>query len=324
MSMLLDLQRHFPLSWRMVRRCRLPSGRLGEPYYVSFNPGGGVFGEQWESFDASGILCKGTYNPVSIAQYALYCYDRLASGEDQFRRRFLAHADYLRDAQTPNGTYVYGFAHPPYGLRAGWLSGLAQGEAASVLFRAYALTKDGTYVDAARRALSPYLRDVGDGGVSFIRGRDVFFEEVAGCPVHILNGHISAAFALWEAAQYGFSNRDLDELHAASVHTLTRWLPSYDAAGWSYYQLALRNGKRHYAPITYHQAHVNLLLVYAAMTGRNEFERMSAKWRLGLQRNDVRARVWVDSAVWLYEVLRGRLLRAATPPWEPMTEPAGA
>lgn len=324
MSMLLDLRRHFPLSWHMVRRCRMPSGELGEPYYVSFEPDGGVFGEQWNSFDADGVLCKGTYNPVSIAQYALYCYDRVCAGDSGSRSRFITQARYLRDAQSPAGTYVYGFAHPPYGLEAGWVSCLAQGEAASVLFRAFALTNDTDYLDAAMCALRPYARDVREGGVSFIRGGEVFFEEVAGCPVHILNGHISAAFAVWEASRYGFASAELRDLHSASIETLVRWLPLYDGGGWSYYQLAQRGGKRHYAPITYHQAHVNLLLVYSAMTERDEFARMSAHWRSGLDRIGVRARVWADSAAWLGDALVARLSREAMQPWEPMSASARA
>lgn len=324
MSMLLDLRRHFPLSWKMVRRCRMPSGEMGEPYYVSFQPGGGVFGEQWNSFDADGVLYKNAYNPVSIAQYALYCYDRFKSGDADSRPRFLTQARYLRDSQSPGGTYIYGFGHPPYGLGAGWVSCLAQGEAASVLFRAFALTNDADYLDAAMCALRPYMHDVREGGVSFIRGNDVFFEEVAGCPVHILNGHICAAFALWEAERYGYASSDLRDLHATAIDTLLRWLPLYDADGWSYYQLALRNGKRHYAPITYHQTHINFLRVYAAMTRQQEFERMSTHWRRGLDRIGVRARVWADSAAWLGDALVARLSREATQPWEPMSASARA
>lgn len=323
MGMLLDLRRHFPLAWSMVRRCRLPEGRLGEPYYVSFEPGGGVFGEQWNAFDESGVLCKGVHNPVSIAQYALHCYDRLCAGDAASREPFLRHAAFLKDAQREDGTYVYTFAHRPYGLEPGWISCLAQGEAASVLFRAYALTSDRAYLQSAMNALSSYERDISDGGVSFIRGRDVFFEEVAGCPTHILNGHISACFALWEALEYGFGSHAMRELHEAAIETLGRWLPFYDDDGWSFYQLAVRNnGERHYAPITYHQAHINLLHVYAAMTGRADFEAMSSRWRDGLARWDVRARVWRDSAHWLTGVVANRVRKAPASPWVPMTTPA--
>lgn len=317
----LDILRHFPVSWKMVRRHRIPGGKLDEPFPIVFDPGAGIFGERWDVFDAQGVLHKGLYNPVSIAQYGLYCHGRLCEGDESARDPFLNQARYLRDNQGTDGTYRYDFEHPAYGLLPGWISSLAQGEAASLLFRAYANTRDESFLNAACAALTSFTRDVAQGGVSFLRGNDVFFEEYAACPVHIFPGHIASAFALWEASNYGFATADLRELHAASVETLLRWLPLYDADGWSYYQLAVRDGKRHYAPITYHQTSLNLLKVYSMMTGREEFARMSASWREGLDRWDVRARVWRDSAKWAGESAAARLRRAGTRPWEPMAVP---
>src|SRR5579872_5241058 len=314
----LDLARHFPLSWKMVRQHRIPAGTLGEPFPIIFDPGGGVFGEQWNRFDEHGVLYKGLYNAASIAQYGLHCQGRLHDGDRSAREPFLRQARYLRDSQQSDGTYRYAFAHPSYGLQPGWISSLAQGEAASLLFRAFACTNDDSFVDAALQALSPFTRDVAHGGVSFIRGDDVFFEEYAGCATHILPGQLVSAFALWEASRYGFASQELRDLHAAAVSTLVRWLPLYDAGGWSFYQLAVRDGRRHYAPITYHQMNINLLYVYALMTNRDEFARMSASWRAGLDRPDVRARVWRDSAVWLAERAFVRFRRTGIRQWEPM------
>lgn len=317
----LDILRHFPVSWKMVRRHRIPAGTLGEPFPIVFDAGAGIFGERWDTFDAQGVLHKGLYNPVSIAQYGLHCHGLLCEGDERARDPFLKQARYLRHNQGPDGTYRYAFEHPAYGLAPGWISSLAQGEAASLLFRAYGEASDESFLEAALRALEPFRRDVADGGVSFIRANDVFFEEYAGCPTHILPGHILSAFALWEASSYGFAASDLRELHDASVETLLRWLPLYDAGGWSFYQLAVRDGKRHYAPITYHQMNLNLLKVYSMMTGREEFARMSASWRAGLDRWDVRARVWRDSAKWAAESAASRLHRAGTRAWEPMNVP---
>jgi hypothetical protein len=316
----LDLVRHFPVTWKMVRRHRVPRGWLGEPFPIVFDPGGGVYGEQWNEFDQNGILCKG-YNPVSIAQYGLHCHTLFTAGDESARDPFLLHAQYLRDRQDADGMYRYSFAHAPYGLKPGWISSLAQAEAASLLFRAYACSKDESFVDAALRALAPFTRDINAGGVTFFQGNDVFFEECPGCPTHIFPGHLVSAFALWEADRYGFASNELRDLHESSVQTLLRWLPLYDADGWSYYQLAVRNGRRHYAAITYHQMNINLLRIYAVMTQRAEFARMSAAWREGLDRWDVRARVWRDSAAWLCERAGEKLRHAGTQAWEPMAVP---
>jgi hypothetical protein len=63
------------------------------------------------------------------------------------------------------------------------------------------------------------------------------------------------------------------------------------------------------------------LRIYAVMTQRAEFARMSAAWREGLDRWDVRARVWRDSAAWLCERAGEKLRHAGTQAWEPMAVP---
>lgn len=315
-DLLLELRKAFPLSWRMVRRCRLPAGTMDEPYYVSFEPGGGLYGERWNRFDENGVLFKGAYHPVSIAQYALYCYERLHAGDTSAREPFLRQVEYLARAQQPDGTYPYPFAHPAYDLEPGWISGLAQAEAFSLFIRAFAVTQRDEYLDRARAALGSFEREAGARGITFTNARDVFFEEMPGRPTHILNGHLSAGFAAWEAERYGFASRTLRELHEASIETLVRWLPYFDDDGWSFYQLAVRgDAKRRYVPITYHQSHINLLRVYAAMTGRREFEEMSARWLRGLNRWDVRARVWRDSSEWVLDTAVRRLRKTPAGPW---------
>lgn len=300
----------------MVRRCTLPTGVAGEPYYLSFVPGGGIFGERWDRFDERGVLFKGAYHPVSIAQYALHRYEAIAQGDGGARDAFLAQVRYLSDAQQADGTLRYAFEDASYGLQPGWISGLTQGEAFSVFFRAFVLTQVAEYLDRARAALKPFERSTADGGVTFIAQNDVFFEEMPAQPTHILNGHLCAAFGVWEAIVHGLATPQLRELHDAAIETLLRWLPRYDAGGWSYYQLAVRGDEpRRYVPITYHQLHVNQLHVYAAMTGRDAFERTSQYWRDALDRWDVRARVWREGALWVTRSVLRRLRREQPGAW---------
>jgi hypothetical protein len=321
---LLHLRKAFPVSWRMGRRCRLPSGRFGEPFFMSFDPGAGIYGERWNSFDGDGVLFKGAYNAVSIAQYALYCYERLCEGDDAAREPFLKQVQYLCRSQHADGTYRYGFEHSGYGVPAGWISGLSQGEAFAVFLRAYALTGNAEYADRAKAALASFERDVHASGVTYVRGSDVFFEEMPARATHILNGHIFASFSVWEAIRHGFASPALAGLHEAAIETLVRWLALYDDDGWSYYELAVRgNEPRHYVPITYHQTHICLLRVYAAMTGRAEFQTMADKWRRGLNRWDVRARVWRDSAQWAAQAALRRLYKTPSGTWRSLLPESG-
>jgi hypothetical protein len=311
----LALRKAFPLRWNMVRRYRLPQRVLGEPYYAYFEPGGGIFGESWNSFDSAGVLYKGEYNPVSIAQYGLYRYEDAYGGDAGARTAFFRQVEYLRTLVRPDGTIPFSFPLPDFELGPGWISGMLQGEACSLFLRAFALTADDAYLADARAVLEPLERSAEAGGATYMRGGDVFFEEVPGLPTHILNGHLWTAFGVWEACEYGFASQTLRELHAASIETLVRWLPLYDADGWSFYQLGSRGAKRRYVPITYHQTHINELRIYAAMTGRKEFGEMAERWRRGLDRTDVRVRVWRDSAERLAEAAARRIARVSPGPW---------
>jgi heparosan-N-sulfate-glucuronate 5-epimerase len=50
-------------------------------------------------------------------------------------------------------------------LKPGWVSAMGQGHALNVLTRAYHLTKDRRYVDAALKALHVFEMEAVDGGV---------------------------------------------------------------------------------------------------------------------------------------------------------------
>jgi heparosan-N-sulfate-glucuronate 5-epimerase len=275
----------------MSRRYRLPSDDLAQPYYI-------VWDLSWCGLDAEGVRStRGTYNPVSIAQYGLYCYGEFVAGNEELRQPFLRQAQFLRSYQRQDGTLPYWSAFPRHSLSLPWISAMAQGEAASLFLRAYSLTSERSYLDAALLAVESLKVDVAKSGASFIRGNAVFFEELASSePVHILNGHLFAAFGVWELCRFGFGDSDLQRLHECAVQTLVRWLNLFDGSDWSYYQLALNaRGSRFYAPITYHQYHIAQLYVFEAMTGVKAFGERARRWHAGLDDPKLHLRVWLDS-----------------------------
>lgn len=316
------LRSFFPTDWRMRRRYRLPTNELNQPYYIYY-PSGLVPDTPWPEirFDENGVaVTVGGYNPVTIAQFALYSHERALRGVPGSRETFLAQARYLQAAQEASGSYPYATAYSEYGVEPGFISAMAQGTAASALVRAYALTEDERYRQAAYAAVQPLKRDVSKGGASYVRDRCVFFEEVASAqPCHILNGHLFAAFALYDLDRFELLDADLAQLHRDAVATLVRWIDEFDANGWSYYQLAVRDrNTRHLAHISYHQLHVAQLHVYAAMTGETAFADVAARWQRALDDVAIRARVWLDSASWLAEVLSERAGFSKRGPWRPI------
>ena len=318
-----ELRRMFPVNWEMSRAYRLPTGNVSQPYYIAWSAAPRPRGEGWSHafFDENGVLItNGFHNPVSISQFALYHYARGVAGDGISRARFIAQADHLVRAQRSDGAYPYPKPLPAYGAPSGWLSGMAQGEVASVLLRAFALTGAQHYRNYALAALQPLCVDVSEGGASYLRNGNVFFEEVATLnPCHILNGHLYAAFAMWEFSHFGIGGDAIRALHHDAVHTLERWIPQYDALGWSYYDLAVDGaGRRHQAPLWYHQFHIAQLRVYAAMTGRELFAKIADRWQGALDRRDVRARVWRYAAESLVNGLRRRATRAPVTAFSPL------
>jgi len=236
----------------------------------------------------------GLYNFVRIAQFALYQYDKLCEGSKEAQQIFIDQAKYLISAQGEDGGYRYLQPNRTYSANSGWLSGMAQGEAASVLLRAWALTGNEDYKIAALAALGPLRRDILAGGASYIRDGRVFFEEVA-VPAfcHILNGHIYAAFGVWEACQSGIADEKLANLHNSAVKTLEEWLGHFDADGWSYYNLGIDDwGVRPLASLWYHQGHVAQLEVYSAMVGSRIFGDTARRWASALHDPGAHSRVW--------------------------------
>jgi hypothetical protein len=165
-------------------------------------------------------------------------------------------------------------------------------------------------------------RDIRDDGASYLRDGNVFFEEVAAEPAcHILNGHIYASFGVWEYVVHGFADDALKALHDESVATLERWIDLFDADGWSCYDLAVDDdGRRHYAPLWYHQFHIAQLRVYAAMTGNARFGDVAERWNRGLDEFEVRARVWKYHAGSLARAVRRRIRKEPVRAFSPATQ----
>lgn len=311
-----ELRRMFPLRWEMTRRYRLPTSEPDQPYYIAWSAAPRPKGEGWATaqFDRDGALVteSGLYTPVTMAQFAFHEYAQYTAKKTPLARiRFLAQADYFVRHQRDDGGYPYSLALPDYGARPGWLSAMAQGEIASVLLRAYALTGDERYLERGVRALSPLKLDTRSGGATFFRDGAVFFEEVAtDDPCHILNGHLFAAFGVWEYVRFGIAGDDIYALHQDAVRTLESWLPKFDCDGWSAYDLALdEHGRRHLSPMWYHQFHIAQLHVYGCMTGVRAFSEMSERWRDALARKRVRAQVWRYHADSLVHAVRRRISR---------------
>lgn len=302
MSVLRRIALGFPLIWSHQRKYLLDSvaDPGGGPYFVEWDPGTGVYGEDWAGAprDQQGVLLSGApryYHPIRIAQFALHRYGVwLATGNLCARHDFIAQATWLRDHQSADtpGLYRFEFPWTKYGAGVGWSSAMAQGEAISVLLRAQRLEPNGGYGNAAMRAAQPFKRRIEDGGVVWDSGDDLFFEEIANRHApHVLNGCIFALWGVWELARRSGEGW-LDELAARCAATLVRRLPEFDTGWWTLYSL-MRSaaGRPHLATLKYHQFHIAQMRVLGEMFGEPSFAAAAARWTAYTEKGRCRSRV---------------------------------
>lgn len=180
------------------------------------------------------------HNPVTIAQYAIGCYHNYVRYRcEPCLEVFANQIKYLKTRYQRYGEdligYPYGFDWS-YGLKRGWLSGLAQGQAISVLIRHYHHTGDESVLPLMVQIKNLMLLPRAEGGlvVQSPEG-DLWIEEFpTERPSLVLNGFISAVFGLYEYTRVfpedGVARTKLDEF----ISSLKSAIRHYDAGNWAY------------------------------------------------------------------------------------------
>jgi len=146
------------------------------------------------------------YTPVTIAQYGLSAHANfIATRKRAHRRDVLLAASWFVRHQRRNGNWVYPFAHEFAGapLARNWVSALGQGQAMSLLWRAYRLKRRRSYRRAALRALRPFSRRARQNGVLADFDGVPWYEETPTVPSsYILNGFQFALLGLYDVAPW--------------------------------------------------------------------------------------------------------------------------
>lgn len=225
---------------------------------------------------------------VKTTQWGLACFERHLAGEEgPWLRSAIAAGEHLVAIQRRDGPQEGGWVHAmPYpdtfATGPEWLSGLGQGQGASLLARLHVATGSSEFADAARRALLPLRRTASEGGVGADLGGGSFPQEYPTTPIsHVLNGGI---FAIWGMYDVGIA---LDDASAAGefteyAATLAENIHRWDVGFWSRYDL-VPGRPRNLASPWYHRLHIvqldamQLLAPHAALAAaRARFERYSA------------------------------------------------
>jgi heparosan-N-sulfate-glucuronate 5-epimerase len=240
----------------------------------------GALDEAGVPYNASSKKYPAAYHPTTIAQYALAHWNTyLETGDEKNKQAFIVQARWLVENETSSNSDVGGwpfpFSVPDFFAQAPWLSALTQGNAISVLVRAFQLTAEDAFLEVARRAVRTFELDIFDGGVSaHIGDGDIFFEEVAVYPAaHILNGYLLALFGLYDYVTFT-KDAQINELIQSSLITLHKLIDRFDTGYWSRYDLLFGHLASHF----YHTLHVTLLEALAQYSGCEHCATLAKRW----------------------------------------------
>jgi heparosan-N-sulfate-glucuronate 5-epimerase len=220
---------------------------------------------------------------VTVAQWGLGCFERYLAGEgESWLAGAAGAADYLLEKQETEGRHAGGWVHGfryrhTYDLRPPWLSGMAQGECASLLVRVHAETEQGRYADAASRAMRPMGVASAEGGVRAPLGEGLFLEEYPTSPPSlVLNGGI---FALWGCHDIGLalSDESAAALFREGAETLAANIDRFDTGYWSRYDL-FPHPLINVASSAYHRLHIAQLQAMSRLHPDDELTRAAARF----------------------------------------------
>ncbi|TDS18645.1 D-glucuronyl C5-epimerase-like protein [Maribacter caenipelagi] len=227
------------------------------------------------------------YYPVQYTQVALHYYSNYSKTKsERIKNLFLQQASYIKESLVVKdefGVWECKTLISPYDLEAPWASSMAQSFGIGVMLQAYSLTKDKSYLFAAKQALNSYEVLIKDGGIKSIWDGYVHYEEYADSTSHVLNGYIFSLGGLYYYYQLTGSKQALS-LFEQGIESLSVKLKDYDAGFTSFYSLITHTGQYPYdsangtRPDHYHELVVQQLATLYVWTGNRIFYEYAYKF----------------------------------------------
>lgn len=253
-------------------------------YYLDFSSKANYPGK----FDDNGIPVYDmpgvgpVYHPIVIAQYAIGLYENyLINKEEKFQSAFLKQAEWLlsNGVDSEKGfLWTFNYDLDYYKLKSPWISSMAQGECISVLCRAFKMTGENKYIDAASKAIKPFSIPVADGGVLDYFDNNIVYEEfpTPDKANAVLNGFIFSLYGLYDLYRVS-KNETAHRLFTDGVNSLKNLITKYDTGQWSRYHL-YDYPAEYVSSLTYHWIVIHQLMSLYLITGEEIFRNYSNQW----------------------------------------------
>jgi len=237
------------------------------------------------------------HNPSIVSLYAIYLY------EMRLMNSFLNQVRWLLK-QLHAGALIYNISIPQYNVFSTWKSAMAQGLVISTFTRAFKLTNNLKYYNAALEAAEVLCSPIEKGGCSSFDQEGLpFLEEVTTKPTHILNG---AIFGLWGLYDLELINNifHFSIFKKKVIERIIKNLHLYDATYWSYYDLShLIDNRQILSSRGYHMLHISQLKVLYILTEEEIFNYFAEKWEKYLKNYIFRMKVFLKK-FYQYVVLK--------------------
>lgn len=212
---------------------------------------------------------KFTYFPVAIFQYGLGCYDLyLLTKDERYIHKFMQCVDWTIEHQDDKGRWN-NFSHyspdTPY-------SAMAQGEAASLLVRAYKQTDEEKYLEAAKSSLDYMLKPLEEGGTTKYNSGQMLLMEYTFLGM-VLNGSIFSWWGLFDYVLATGDNGKYKEALDKTLKSLIKVLPQFKCRYWSMYS---EDGLL--ASPFYHNLHIAQMQAMYQLTDEPIFDEYAKRW----------------------------------------------
>jgi len=215
----------------------------------------------------------------------------ISVSDEEHLRMFIHGADWFVRNQDTNGGWpsnvVFNKNRKKYPeaeeIPAGWYGAMCQGQAISVLCRAYLSSGDEKYIESAKLALNLFSIPSSRGGIKTeFMGVHPWYEEYPTTPsTFILNGFIYSLLGLYDLSQVAKDNVEAKMAFEKGMESLKALLPFYESGHGTFYDL------RHYTMKTapkrarwdYHATHVNQLLTLLTIDSDRQLRITAERWR---------------------------------------------
>lgn len=199
---------------------------------------------------------------------------------------FFDAANYLVNKQDEKGGWPIMVQRKlgPSVLDAGWYSAMGQGQAISLLVRAFIVSKDQKYLDAAERGLDIFEITSSEGGVvTKFAGVYDWYEEYPTTPASfVLNGFIYSLLGIYDVKEVskGNSATKAKTLFDNGMNSLKKMLLMFDSGTGTFYDL--RHLTLGIAPNRarwdYHTVHINQLNLLSLIDNDPLFSSTAQRW----------------------------------------------